>query len=84
MGHEPRLYGRKVKVRQATRIQGTTLDCAVVLSGAKNDEETIYCSRDDKVGPIVGSYAVLMSDGMVAVGKIKADRSTTIVWTRKH
>src|SRR3989304_1219743 len=55
MGHEPRLYGRKVKVRQATRIQGTTLDCAVVLSGANNDEETIYCSRDDKVGSIVGS-----------------------------
>lgn len=74
----------KVKVRQATRIQGTTLDCAVVLSGARNDDETIYCSRDDKVGPIVGSYAVLMSDTMVAVRKVKADRSTTIVWTRKH
>ena len=74
----------KVKVKQATRIKGTTLDCAVVLSGTKNDEETIYCSRDDKVGPIVGSYAVLMSDSMVAVGRIKADRSTTIVWTKKH
>lgn len=74
----------KVKVRQATRIQGTTLDCAIVLSGAKNDEETIYCSRDDKVGPIAGSYAVLMSDSMVAVGRVKADRTTTVVWTRKH
>lgn len=74
----------KIRVRQVARIPGTTVDCAIVLSGAKNDEETIYCSRDDKVGPVVGSYAVLMSDSMVAVGKIKADRSTTIVWTKKH
>ena len=74
----------KVRVRQKTRIQGTTLDCAIVLTGARNDQETIYCSRDDKVGPIVGSYAVLMSDSLVAVAKIKADRSSTVVWTRKH
>ena len=74
----------RVKVKQVTRIQGTTVDCAIVLSGTRNDEETIYCSRDDKVGPIAGSYAVLMSDSMVAVGKIKADRSTTIIWTKKH
>ena len=72
----------KVKLGQVTRIQGSTLDCAIVRSGAKN-ETTIYCSRDDKVGPVVGSYAMLMSDSMVAVGKIKADRSTTIVWTKK-
>jgi len=74
----------KIKVRQVARIQGTTVDCAIVLSGAKNDEETVYCSHDDKVGPIVGSYAVLMSDSMAAVGKVKADRSTTIVWLKKH
>lgn len=73
-----------LKVRQVTRIQGTTVDCAVVLSGARNDEETIYCSRDDATGPRVGSYAVLLSDSIAAVGKVKADRSTTVVWTRKH
>ena len=73
----------KVKLGQATRIQGTTIDCAIVRSGAKN-ETTIYCSHDDKTGPIVGSYAMLMSDSMVAVGKIKANRSTTIIWTKKH
>lgn len=66
------------------RIQGTTVDCAIVLSGTRNDEETIYCSHDDKVGPIVGSYAVLLSDSAAAVGKVKPDRGTTIVWTRKH
>ena len=74
----------KVKLGQVARIQGTTMDCAIVRSGANNDETTIYCSHDDKAGPIVGSYAMLMSNGMVAVGKIKADRSTTIVWTKKH
>lgn len=74
----------KVKVRQVTRIQGTTVDCAIVLSGAKNDEETIYCSHDDATGPRVGSYAVLLSDSIAAVGRVKADRSTTIVWTRTH
>ena len=73
----------KIKLGQVARLQGTTLDCAIVRSGA-NNETTIYCSRDDKVGPVVGSYAVLLSKSMAAVGKVKADRSTTIVWMKKH
>jgi len=72
-----------IKLGQVARLQGTTLDCAIVRSGAKNDT-TVYCSRDDKVGPVVGSYAVLLSKSMAAVGKVKADRSTTIVWLKKH
>jgi len=73
----------KIKLGQVARLQGTTLDCAIVRSGADN-ETTIYCSRDDNVGPVVGSYAVLLSKSMAAVGKVKADRSTTIVWMKKH
>lgn len=73
-----------IKLGQVARIKGTTLDCAIVRSGAKNDQTTVYCSHDDTVGPIVGSYAVLISKSMVAVGKIKANRSTTIIWTKKH
>ena len=72
-----------IRLGQAARLQGTTLDCAIVRSGAAN-ETTIYCSHDDTVGPVVGSYAVLLSKSMAAVGKVKADRSTTIVWLKKH
>ena len=74
-----------LKVGQVARerIQGINLDCAVVRSGTRN-VPTVYCSTDDKVGPVRGRYATLASDDDAAVGKVGAGRRTTVVWTHKQ
>lgn len=71
-----------LKVGQVVHVQGTSVDCAVVRSGAGAGKPTIYCSKDDTIGPIPGTFATLLSDDVAAVGKVQTTRRTTIVWKR--
>lgn len=74
----------RARVGQVFRLEGTRLDCAIVRSGAGAGKPTVYCSQDDATGPIPGTYAILVSDEVAAVGKIGPSRRTTIVFTRKQ
>ena len=73
-----------LKVGQVVHVQGTSVDCAVVRSGTGAGKPTIYCSKDDKTGPIPGTFATLLSDDVAAAGKIQPSRRTTIVWQRNQ
>ena len=73
-----------LKIGQVVHVQGTSVDCAVVRSGAGTGKPTIYCSKDDKTGPIPGTFATLLSDDVAAAGKIQPSRRTTIVWQRNQ
>lgn len=67
----------KGRVGQVFHVVGTPIDCAIVRSGAGAGVPTVYCSRDDKTGPVPGTYATLLSDQVAAVGKVDATRHTT-------
>jgi len=71
----------KLRVGQATRLQGTRLDCAAVRSEGR---PTIYCSNDDAVGPTPGTHAVLVNDKLAAIGRVAKSRETTIVVLRQQ
>ena len=75
---------RKGNVGQVFRLAGTTTDCAIVRSGSGKGVPTVYCSRDDKVGPIPGTYSVVVSDQVAGVGKIQKTRSTTMIWVKNQ
>lgn len=72
----------RLSVGQAARLQGTTLDCAIVRSGVGAGKPTVYCSYDDAAGPVPGTNTILVSDGYAAAGTIMASRRTTVVY--KH
>jgi hypothetical protein len=38
---------------------------------------TVYCSKNDKTGPVPGTYATLLSNQVAAVGKVGATSHTT-------
>jgi len=69
----------KGRVGQAFHVVGTPIDCAIVRSGAGAGVPTVYCSKDDKAGPVPGTYATLLSDQVAAVGKVDATRHTTSI-----
>lgn len=75
---------RKGTVGKVFRISGSTVDCAIVRSGTGTQVPTVYCSKDDKVGPVPGTYAVLVSDQVAGVGKIQETRSTTMIWVKNQ
>lgn len=75
---------RKGNVGQVFRLAGTTIDCAIVRSGAGKGVPSVYCSRDDKVGPVPGTYALLVSDQVASVGKIEKTRVTTFIWVKQQ
>ena len=75
---------RKGNVGRVFRLTGTTTDCAIVRSGAGKSVPIIYCSRDGKVGPIPGTYSVIVSDQVAGVGKIEKTRVTTMIWVKNQ
>ena len=75
---------RKGAVGQVFRITGSTVDCAIVRSGSGKGVPTVYCSKDDKVGPVPGTYSVIVSDQVAGVGKIQTTRSTTMIWVKNQ
>ena len=72
-------------VGQVARLQPPApagpIDCAVVRSAGL---PTLYCSQDDAVGPVVGSFAIVVNTTTAAIGRVGADRGTTIVSLRKQ
>jgi hypothetical protein len=75
---------RKGNVGQVFRLTGSTVDCAIVRSGAGKGVPSVYCSKDDKVGPVPGTYAVVVSDQVAGVGKIEKTRRTTMIWVKNQ
>ena len=69
----------RASVGQAFHVTGTPIDCAIVKTGTGAGVPTVYCSKDDKVGPVPGTYATLISDRVASVGKIGANRVTTAI-----
>ena len=74
----------KGRVGQVFHVIGTPIDCAIVRSGAGAGVPTVYCSQDDKTGPVPGTYATLLSDQVAAVGKVDATRHTTPIVVKKQ
>ena len=75
---------RKGNVGQVFRLYRTTIDCAIVRSGAGKGVPSVYCSKDDKVGPVPGTYSVIVSDQVAGVGKIQKTRATTMIWVKNQ
>jgi len=72
-----------LKVGQVARVQGAKLDCAIVRAGSRN-LPSVYCVTDDKVGPVLKTYATLVSDDGIAVGVIGAGRKTTFIYVHRQ
>ena len=79
-----RRQGKVGQVFPFADTTSTTSDCAIVRSGKGSGVPSVDCTRDDQVGPLPGTYAVIVSDQVASAGKIAKTRSTTTICAKQQ